>query len=263
MTEQDSLSTKSDTAVDDATPEDIVSQNHAVSNAVTANMPSPSMASTRDWILYLPPELRLIIYSYVLQLPLDVPYYSSSGPQVEAFTGILRTSRLIRRESMEFFFKQNTFSFGPLMKRLPASPSQRLDDMIQNLTLDVLPGNITIAGRQIKSMSRRFGDPARIRDTFRFNIWLLDPVRLRNRHPPAFLILRYLRRFTNFRVVEVVLRINRPRNRLTPRRTSAHFDRIEFCLQNALGPATRRIDDAMNPRVSFFPHQLLNPHART
>lgn len=112
MTEQDSLSTKSDTAVDDATPEDTVSQNHAVSNAVTANAPTPSMASARNWILHLPPELRFMLYSYVLQLPLDIPYYSPSGPWMRALTGLLRTSSLIRSESMDFFQTKHLFSWA-------------------------------------------------------------------------------------------------------------------------------------------------------
>lgn len=102
----------------DTTPADTASkisalQNQPVVNVATETLLTPAITSSHNWILYLPPELRMMIYRYVLKLHFAISYYLPFLPHVQVVTGILHTSSLIRRESICVFYRENTFSIHP------------------------------------------------------------------------------------------------------------------------------------------------------
>lgn len=246
MAEQN-LTINNETELEDTPP-----QGQFVSNVTTENLPTSSTASRRNWLLYLPPELRLIIYHYVLQLPYDLPY----NPQrfwgysdIQAVTGILRTSRLFREEGVDVFFRRNTFLVRRLVQPFQVIPSRRIADRLQNIVIDI---RIAVALQRPRArfidIIHNFGDPAIVRRTFRVNFFM--SLRYILRRPPLDFFIRGLGRFTNFEVVEVDL-FYRRRPAMS---TAVHCDRVERALQFVLGPAEPR---AAGHGLTFLPQQFL------
>lgn len=237
-------------------PEDRASLNLSVGNAVTENQSSPSIAFTRNWIVYLPPEIRLIIYRYVLQLPYELPYDSSllwRDPTMQGLTGILYTSRLIRGESLDVFLRENTFYFLAFFTRLTATPSARIRDTIQNITVDIRLSRCYRGPRELfLGIIQTFGDPAIIRGTFNVRFFLFLHGHSLSR-VSLYFFLRGLGRFTNFRIIELDLFYRRR----APLDATMYCNSIENALQPALGLATRHFH-ATGHDLAFFPQEFLN-----
>lgn len=245
--------TLEDTIPDETVPDGTGSQNQLVSDAVTEHHPVPTTTPPRNWILYLPPEVRDIVFRYVLQLPCPVPYhlpFLRSIKGVQARTGIFHTSRLIHAESINVFYRVNTFYVSRL-PRITVLPSQSVSDMIQNLNFDISLGIafMRTCREQFIALVLTFGDPAIIRGTLRVLIYIPPPHHRRPSPLPFF--LRGLRRFTNFRVVEINLRY-------TSRTTytiAGHYGRVENALRTVLGPTT---PPATGQGLTFLPQRFLN-----
>ncbi|MCJ1266690.1 hypothetical protein MMC22_006575 [Lobaria immixta] len=263
MAEQNNFTINDETYAEDTSPgdtglADTAHQDQSASNVVTENQPTSSTASRRNWFLYLPPEVRLIVYHHVLQIPYDVPYNSQrfwGYSDVQAVTGILRTSRLFRREGIDVFFRQNIFFIRTLVLPFQVIRSRRIDDMIQNLVIDIrIPVGTFQAPRDLLiGIIHNFGDPAIIRRTFRVNFFLA--LRYIWRRAPLDFFIRGLGRFTNFEVVEIDLFYRR---RLVMD-TDIHRDRVEAALRFVLGPATPR---AAGHGLTFLPQQFLRANAQ-
>lgn len=256
MTEPNHCSINNEPAPVSTGPEDRAPLNLSVGNAVTENQSSPSIASTRNWIVYLPPEVRLIIYRYVLQLPYELPYDSSllwRDPTMQGLTGILYTSRLIQEESLDVFLRENTFYFLALFTRFTATPSARIRDTIQNITVDI---RLSLSYRGPRELFigiiHTFGDPGIIRGRFNVRFFLfLHGHSLPRTH--LYFFLHGLGRFTNFRIIEIDLFYRR-----TPPLDAAMYRHsVENALQPALGLAARHAD-ATEHDLIFFPQQFLN-----
>lgn len=278
MTEPNSSSTENDkapadTAPDDTVSDDTVPKNQSLINTAIETQSTPSSASTRNWILFLPPEIRLMVYRNLLRLPdrllLDLPAVWAC-PTVQAVTGIVRTSKLIRLESIDVFYRENTF----LIRRFPRFtifPSRQIGDRIQNLAFGISLLTTSQGDRdQFICIIKNFGDPSIIRGTF--NVRFVLPTRYRLRRTPLQFYLRGLGRFTNFQIVGVDLAYWRE----CTLNIARHFPRLENALKFVLGPARHRatgqgqtfllqryVQGTMRPRpmghdLTFHPQQFLN-----
>lgn len=250
MTEPNNLSTDSDL------PDDTSIQNQSVRNAAIESQHPPGSASTRNWILYLPPEVRLVIYGYVFQLPFALPYDSQllwAHPVVQSITGILRTSRLFRAESMTVFYRESTFFFQTWSPSFTILPSQQIGDMVQNFDIEIL---VAFGDRhlpnQFINIIHAFGNSAIIRGTLNVHFFLSGPSPHLWPRPPLEFHLGCLCRFTNFRIVEVNISYNYNRS---SQATQRYRDRVEDALQFVLGPARPTL---RGNGLIFRPQQFLN-----
>lgn len=224
-------------------------------SAATANQHNLAIISTRNWFLYLPPEIRLIIYHHVLLLPHDVNYDFPMvwrHPEVQAVTGILRTSRLIRGEAIDVFLRENTFVFLPWLMSLPIMASiPQSNDRIQNFTVDILlcPPWYQSLHPFFTAIMRHLGDTTIIRGTLsvHFTIDLDDDVH--GAHFRSY--LRGLGRFTNFQVVEIdfVDPMRRAQS------TAMHCDFLHNALRFVLGPAKPYTE---GEGLIFYPQRFMN-----
>lgn len=252
------IDTAPDTISDQTIPDDTTSQSQLLSSSVTENQPAPTIAPLRNWILYLPAETREIVFQYLLQLPQPVPYHLRSlwsRRDVQAHTGILRTSRLIHREGINIFYRVNTFSV-PILPTFTMVPSRRIGDTMQNLSVNIsLLSRLQGTREQFIALIHTFGDPAILRGTFSICIFL--PPRYRLQPCPLQLFLRGLGRFTNFRVVTVNVAHARVPVLLTSRcfGIESHYQRIENFLRPVLGPPEPR---AIRQALTFLPQSFLN-----
>lgn len=241
--------------LEETTPEETApgSQNQVVSNTVT-EQPAPTITPPRDWILYLPPEVRAMVFRYVLRLPHPVPYYLPTlwgRNDVQAQAGILRTSRLIYRESIDVFYNVNTFFFLRHW-RITVAPSQTVGHMIQNLDVDIdLRLSLTTPAprAQFHALTRIFGDPARVRGTLSFRIFFPEDRPCRPNTLQYF--VRRLHQFSNFRTVEVNFRFTWYTHASSRARL---YNRVETNLRTRLGPAGPR---AAEESLIFLPQQFL------
>lgn len=247
-------------APDDQAPADTVTnepQNQSVRNATAGHQLTSSTTTARNWLLYLPPEVRLIVYRHVLQERSEIPCHRlpillrDSG--VQALPGLFFTSRLIRRESIETFYRINRFYLYTWFP-LTIFPSRRMSDMLQNLHVKI---SLSILSQphhdQFVNVIHTFGDPGVIRGTLFVQIILFP--RLRGlRRPSLQFYLRGLGRFTNFQVVEVEISY-RQKPDLD---TSMHYNRFESALRSVLGPATLGALRNGNNGLTFFPQRFLN-----
>ncbi|MCJ1465812.1 hypothetical protein MMC07_004431 [Pseudocyphellaria aurata] len=254
---------------DDAEPEDKArapkntvmhgesTQNQSLGSA-TARTQLTTVTSTRNWILYLPPEIRRIIYRHVLQEPYELswnwlPLLFQSG--VQALSGLFFTSRLIYRESIEAFYRVNTFYVHTWNPRLTISPSRPMSQLLQNLHVPVW---LSVLGhrhrRQFVEVMNAFGDPNIMRDTLYVEFKMFPPSDGVPR-PSMQFYHRGLGRFTNFRLVEVEIYFtNRP-----DLSCAMQYAGIENALQKVLGPA--RCGSLRNGRngLTFHPQRNGQP----
>lgn len=239
------------TSPEDTASEDMVPQIESASNAAVANQDSPSTLPRRDWLLYLPPEIRVMIFRSLLRLPFPLPYdlpHLGRHPEVQTVTGIFHTSRLIYRESTNVFYSENIFSV-PLFPTLNVTPSQRIGDMIQNLTIQLpLLSAMRGARQRFIGAIRSFGDPAILRGTFSVHFLLYPRHRMIRHRLNSF--LSGLGRFTNFRIVEVDLFYGKRPSWSTGR----YCDFIQYVLQPVLGPAS---PCAMGHGLTFRPRDFV------
>lgn len=122
--------TELEAAAEPAAPDDTELHNHAVSHVATAR---PGTSSARTSFLDLPPEIRVIIYGYVLQLHGEIRIDNPNRweqPQLHAWTALLFTSRLIQRQHLPLLSREDTFFSDPRFSRLSAVPSWRITNMI-------------------------------------------------------------------------------------------------------------------------------------
>lgn len=212
--------------------EDMEPPNQAVSNIAAGNQPT----SARTSLLDLPPELRVMIYRYVLRLPFDITYDPNfwSCPRMQAWTSILFTSRLIRRESIAAFFSENTFDFGPDFSRLSVVPSQRFSNMIQNFTalVNIYRPSPSRLREEFAEIIRTVEDPAIVRGIFTVT-FALYPQDLER--PLIDFYLGLLCRLTHFRTVRVDFLYDiEP----SPYTVAMNCDLVNNALRSVLGPAT-------------------------
>lgn len=240
MPELNDLPTGSDTAMEDAGTED---------------QPTLSITSTRNWILYLPPEIRMIIYRDVLQLPHEIPWefpLLRSLPNLQVLASLLRTSSLIRREAIPVFFGVNTFSFSRWSPRLAVGSSWWL---IQNLAIYIQIGAANHGPRQqFLDIIHNLGNPSTIRGTLSVYITMDFPF-LSFRRVPLHFYLRSLGRFTNFRAVELYLFCRGP---LAPD-PAIFYGLFENAQRYVLGPARPL---ATGHGLIFLPQQFVNAQSR-
>ncbi|MCJ1467991.1 hypothetical protein MMC07_006617 [Pseudocyphellaria aurata] len=235
---------------------DGITQNQALGSA-TARNPLPTATSTRNWILYLPPEIRRIIYRHVLQEPCELswnwlPSLSQSG--LQALPGLFFTSRLIYRESMEAFYRVNTFYVHSWHPRMALSPSRPMSHLLQNLHVPVwLSEHGHIDRRQFGEVIKAIGDPNIIRHTLYLEIKMFPPSDMFPLPSMQFLH-QGLGRFTNFRHVEVgISYTNRP-----DLSCAMQYEGVVNAMQQVLGPATcGRLRNGRNG-LTFHPQRFLN-----
>ncbi|MCJ1462543.1 hypothetical protein MMC07_001145 [Pseudocyphellaria aurata] len=250
MADLDSSVFNTSAGTEQEAPEEIAGQPRSGSNAEL----TLSATSTRNWIMWLPPEIRNMIYRQVLQLPEPIPYYTPillRHPAVQAVTGILRTCRSIRRESTDVFFRANFFCVRPWVPSIDVFPSRRINDMIQNIEMEIPLSAAALEGprEQFMCLMRIFGQPGIERGTLRIRFLL----HIRRRHdgpqPSMSFYLVALGQFASFRSVEIDL-YHSQRPNLS---TAKDCDRVKTALQDLLGPATSR---AKGHGLTFFPRKF-------
>lgn len=255
MTEPSNPSTDSND--NDSEWEDTSTENQSVSNAATEDQSLASSASTRNWFLLLPPEIRLMVYSYVLHSPIHLPYnlpMLRANSAVQSITSILRTCRYIRAEGVIVFYRENTFFIRTWHPRFTPLPSEQIGNMIQNLTVQIRRAELyRYPHHEFMTIVHAFEDPAIIRGTLTVYYFLCPP------GPYPYLWrrpthIRELRRFTNFRVVEVEIAYSSDYHP-SSQATQMHRDRVESALRFVLGPA--RPSPHRNG-LTFLPQQFLN-----
>lgn len=251
MTEPNNQSTHNDPE-----PDGTSIQNQSVGNVATGSQSPLGRASERNWILYLPPEVRLRIYGYVFLLPFALPYDSQmlwTHSVVQSRTGILRTCRLFRTESMTVFYRESTFFVQTWSPRFTMLPSQQIGDMVQHFEIEILVSFGHHDSRNLFiNIIHAFGNSAIIRDTLNVHFFLSGPSPHLWPRPPLEFHLDGLGRFTNFRIVEVDIRYN---HNQSLQATQTYRDRVENALHGVLGPARP------TPRgngLIFQPQQFLN-----
>ncbi|MCJ1423454.1 hypothetical protein MMC29_001337 [Sticta canariensis] len=255
MTEPNNQSADSDSE-----PDDTSIQNQSVGNVATGSQSPRGRASERNWILYLPPEVRLRIYGYVFQLPFALPYDSQllcAHPVVQSLTGILRTSRLFRTESLAVFYGESTFFVQTWSPRFTILPSQQIGDIVQHFEIEILVSFGRHDSRNLFiNIIHALGNSAIIRSTLKVHLFLSGPSPHLWPRPPLEFHLGGLGRFTNFRIVELNITYNINQSSQV---TQPYRDRIENALHCVLGPARP------TPRgngLIFHPQQFLNAQLR-
>ncbi|MCJ1469716.1 hypothetical protein MMC07_008357 [Pseudocyphellaria aurata] len=249
-----------DTDMEDRSPEDTVSAtpNQSMSTARGRKNQAAPTTSTRNWILYLPPEVRSMVYRFALResfelstdwLPAIVRH---SG--VRGLPGLFFTSKLIHRESVEVFHRVNAFYVRTWIPTLTKVPPRRMSDMIQNvrvkITLSVMchPDH----ARFVNDVIRTFGAPGVVRETLsvQFALYPAAAYRLLALQP----YLDELGHFTNFRRVELeICYIQRP-----DRSTAALYRGVEDAQRHVLGPATSGPLRNGRAGLTFLPRQFVN-----
>lgn len=244
---------ESEDTADNALPDNAALQSQSVSNAVTQLQPIPTTMSARISILSLPPEVRLIIFRHLLQLPYHIPYNLPTlwdDPNLQSRAGILYTSALFHSEAINVFYRENTFFLQTWFATFVMVPSQRIGDMIQNLAFDIRVSAALQGPRdQFINIVHNFGGPAIIRGTLNVRFLLYIGPHL-SRDPLDFFV-RILGRFTNFRVVEVSF-FHRHNRTLS---TATQCDLVENDLRFVLGPARHCTN---GHGLTFLPQQFLN-----
>lgn len=260
-----------DMASDDIVMNDAAPPTRSASNPTTGNQLGPSVTSTstrNNIILHFPPEIRVMIYRYLLRLPGPLPYYLPilwRLPSMRALTGLLHTCRVIRGESLNILHGENTFFVDqhcifPLQR---VTPSRRIGDMIQNFSIDVqLWTESALSSNEFINIVDAFtgrGAGMIIRGTFRINFYLHRSDHDFRRRP-LLVFLRRLGRLTNFRVVEIDIGSYRGRSILNAAMQDC-IDRCYECVEHglrfALGPTSP--PRARGQGLIFHPQLFLNP----
>lgn len=270
MTDPNDLSLDNEREPEDTTTEtvtnEIALQNQSASNVATENQHTSGSTSTRNWILYLPPEIRAMIYRYVLQQYPTLPYepFSLNPHWQFSLTPILNTSRLIRREGLDIFYRENTFRIPQNFWTCYPAPSPQYNDIIQNFrchtsliqnsaTYTQLSDTIEGPDEAFLAVIHRFTDPAIIRGTIEFSFSISNG---HYRGAPLDFFIHCLGRFTNFRIVEVHFYYDRD-----DLSTAVYRDRVETALRFVLGPARThdsRPDSYLGPGLIFYPQRFLH-----
>lgn len=257
MTEPDNSSIDNDTEAEVAVLDD-TPRNQAVSNTATENQPT---TSTRMSFLCLPPEIRVLIYRYVLQIPFRISY---DNPRiwrysfVQDHTGILFTSRLIRREGIFFLFSQNTFTFQRRFSTSLVLPPLRILNMMRNFATEIdisLPSAPYNHLEGFTEIIRAVEDPAIVRGTFSV-CFFLDPVYHHHSARLSFFI-SLLGRLTNFQLVVVNFIYQPSLAQVSLAQSTAQYcDLVENALRSVLGPAT--LHTTILRGLTFHPQRFLN-----
>ncbi|MCJ1462011.1 hypothetical protein MMC07_000611 [Pseudocyphellaria aurata] len=245
---EDNARAPTNTVIHDGT-----SQDQSLRSA-TARNPLPTATSTRDWILYLPLEVRRIIYRHVLQEPCELSWNWQQSGGVQAIPSLFFTSRLIYRESIEAFYRVNIFFVHTWHPTLTISPSRPMSQMLQNLHIPIyLLIHRRAHRRRFVEVMNTFGDHGSIRGTLYVEINMHHPDNGFTR-PSMQFYHRGLGRFTNFRRVEVeIYYSNRPNLSC-----AMQYEGVENALQHMLGPATFGLLGNDRNGLTFFPQAFLN-----
>lgn len=161
-------------------------------------------------LLFLPPELRVMVFGHLLLMDSPLSTYWPRTLYV-SFLAILRTSSLIRQEAFQVFYGENTFSMSYLHPRRSILNNQRVADTIQNVRFDAHVNDPSPWWRQrnFVNIIHEFGSPAIARGTLTiiFNV---------ESHENNWLAwyARALPRFTNFRTLRIEFSDASPYGRL-------------------------------------------------
>lgn len=237
MTEPTDQNVTNSTASESDGASDEIRENQAVPNNVTTRSPLG--------LLDLPPEIRVIIFRHLLVQRHGICFGAlRSSPSV----GILRTNRLIHRESFGVLYGENRLNhcLGPSLYFAASHP--RILDVIRHIHINI-PTVFNFRQpvfRTVLDCMHCFGTPSMIRGTLTVTFGHDGIVA---RHRKRF--IKALARFTNFRVVE--LRFCQYKNYL-PDRVQDGVKCYEHALEPVFGFAEHRNTEGFNTvsRVLVF-----------
>lgn len=170
--------------------------------------------------LDLPPELRLLIYRYLL-IRFESIQFGVWGTRLPV--AILSTSRLIHRETFDVLYRENEFANTRCnISCWPITRFRRIVDTIKDI---VYEQRDDVVAEEFLELMHYFGNPSTIRGTLTV-IFSHDP-----QHPlPLKWFVRALGRFTNFQTVELWDYLIQFR-----RRKITELDHFEAALKPVLG----------------------------
>lgn len=213
--------------------DDATSRNRAVADIITK----------RTGLLDLPPEIRLMIFRHVLVYSDSLPLGSWSlsirllslgfGRPSRHFLSLLATSRLIRREARDVFYKENWFDTVCFTQPRSLTPVPQITDMIQNIYVRAIWNNTVsfriMHRRKFLKLTKVFGDPSIPRGTLSVEIFVISSER-RTRD----WLIQTLAKFLNFRTIELLFTTS-PYSENHDRGESEVFDAREY-LRTGLEP---------------------------
>lgn len=204
-------------------------ENQAGANVISTSSP--------PGLLDLPPELRFMIFRYLLVCPRRVDFGRwESDPSVSV--AILRTCKCIHREAYDVLYRENQFQL-PNYMWLPfhsVTRFRRALDTMQNIYVGI-PPSFGILIQTFLSHIHHFGDTSIIRGTLTVDFFI---GRLNSRRhrlaawaTPLRWLVRALGRFTHFKTIELHISQFDCRDRI--------FDVLEY-LEAALEPVLGHSD---------------------
>ena len=230
MTEPSDQSVANATASESERAIDEIPENQAVANNVT---------STRSplGLLDLPPDIRVMIFRHVLVQRHGICFGALRSPPS---VGILRTNRLIHRESFDVLYGENRLNNCLGTSLYFAASHPRILNAIRHIHFN-LP--MIFSFRQpmfptVLDCMHCFGNPSMIRGTLTVGLGLDGRVAYDWKR-----FIKALGRFTNFRIVE--LRFNQYNHHL-PDRIEDALKYYEHALEPVFGVAEHRDTERFN-----------------
>lgn len=190
----------------------------------------------------LPPELRVEIFRNLLVEPFPLTLTRCPIPD------ILNTSHLIRREALQVFYGENTFSIDLRLRQSWPNFNRHIRDTIQNINFEPRlseEGGWTLPHRSQREMIGlicHFGSPAIVRRNL--NITFRVGACTTYQHGLFSWFLVALRRFTNFRNIQVEFRNGSLCSELC--------ETLKRSLSPFFGPAESSADEC---GLRFHPHR--------
>lgn len=184
-------------------PVDNMTAHNESDNATSRDRAVADIITKRTGLLDLPPEIRLMIFRHVLVYSDGLPlgFLRPSRHRL----GLLATSRLIRREARDVFYKENWFDTACFTQLHSLTPIPRITDMIQNINVQAIWSNTVsfniMHRRKFLKLTNFFGNPSITRGTLSVNIFIKSSER-RTRD----WLIQALAKFLNFRTIELVFR---------------------------------------------------------
>lgn len=237
-------------------PVDNLTAHDESDNDTSRNRAVADIITKRTGLLDLPPEIRLMIFRHVLVYRYELPL--SFLIPLRHRLGLLATSRLIRTEARDVFYKENLFNTICFTKRRPLSPVPHITNMIQDIKILAEWGsNVTFPAmtkRKFLKFTKIFGNPSITRGTLTVEV-CLRRVALRTRN----WFIQALGKFTNFRIIELCFDSFAPSMK---RRCDAVFHARE-CLRTLLEPVLGCAEiyqkDGYGECLRFHPTDNRNP----
>lgn len=166
-------------------------------SSITTNVVS---ANKRLGLLSLPAELRVKV---LRQLLLEDRPLSTYGPGADCqlFPAILNTCTLIRREAFQIMYGENFFYIGLMHPIHSILNNRRIRDTIQNVHFETRLNHTSpyVSRMNFIHVIKEFGSHAVVRGTLNI-IFRVGPY---NNDPSVSWFAICLRRFTNFRIIQI------------------------------------------------------------